>query len=130
MLAGHWSVEVAEDGVTALQCVQASIPDLVVLDLSMPRLDGWEVIRALRENPKTRSIPVLACSAHAMRGDQERALAAGFDGYVTKPYRSNELVSSVETFLGPGEPGGEDDGWGGDDWSLDEDEWSDEGGVL
>ncbi len=131
VLAGFWSVEVAEDGVDALERVQATAPDLVVLDLSMPRLDGWGVIRALREDPKTKSIPVLACSAHAMRGDQERALAAGFNGYVTKPYRSEELVSSVEVFLGPGEKtSGDDDGWGGDDWSLDEADWSDEGGAL
>ena len=128
VLTGLFRVDLAGDGVEALERVRGEAPDLVVLDLSMPRLDGWGVIRALREDgAATREIPVMACSAHAMRGDRERALAAGFDAYLTKPFRAEELLGAVEQFLGkPDEASVEDDGWGGADWSLDGEDWSDE----
>jgi CheY-like chemotaxis protein len=126
VLVSRWAVDVAPDGEAALELVARGSPDLLVLDLSMPRVDGWQVLKRLRSNPATQQIPTVACSAHAMPGDRERALAAGFDGYVTKPYRPEELRACVEGFLGPGEPAGDDDGWGGDDWNLTEDEWLEE----
>lgn len=127
VLTSHWEVEQAEGGPEALAALQESVPDLILLDLSMPVIDGWEVLRTVRARPATRALPVVACSAHAMRGDRERALAAGFDAYLTKPYRPTELVSMIEEFLGaPAAATDDDDGWGGDDWSLSDEDWGEE----
>jgi CheY-like chemotaxis protein len=128
VLTSHWEVEQAEGGPEALDALAKSIPDLLLLDLSMPVVDGWEVLRSIRAKPQTRELPVIACSAHAMRGDRERALAAGFDAYLTKPYRPTELVTMVEEFLGApaARAKDDDDGWGGDDWSLSDEDWGDE----
>ena len=108
----------ASNGREGLDQIAAHSPDLVLLDLSMPRLNGWDLLQLLKAGAVTATIPVVACTAHAMGGDRERALAAGFDAYLAKPYRPAELIECVEAFLGPGESGGEDDGWGGSDWSL------------
>lgn len=129
VLASDWEVEVAEGGPQALAVLAERTPALILLDLSMPEVDGWEVLRQVRADPRTQTLPVVACSAHAMRGDKERALAAGFDAYLTKPYRPSELTTMVEEFLGTPRgqgPAGDDDGWGGDDWSLDDGDWEDE----
>lgn len=126
VLAEQFEVEVAEDGVEALALIEAAPPDLVLLDLSMPRLDGWGVIRALRDDPTHAGLPIVACSAHAMRGDQERALAAGFDAYLTKPYRPNDLVQCLAPYVGAGATTTVDDGWGGEGWSLNESDWESE----
>lgn len=128
VLISHWEVEQAAGGPEALEALAKSVPDLLLLDLSMPVIDGWEVLRNVRAKPETRDLPVVACSAHAMRGDKERALAAGFDAYLTKPYRPTELVNMVEEFLGAPSvtASSEDDGWGGDDWSLGDEDWGEE----
>jgi two-component system cell cycle response regulator DivK len=111
-LEDGWEVELAEDGQAALDAVHRRRPDLVLLDLSMPGLNGWEVARALKRDPATATIPLVACTAHAMSGDRERAIASGFDGYLAKPFRPAEIMSCVESFLGPPEEGaGADDGW-------------------
>lgn len=104
VLVDGFDVLLAPDGVAALEQVRRERPDLVLLDLSMPRMNGWDVARALKADPATREISLVACTAHAMSGDRERALAVGFDGYLAKPYRPRELVSCVEDFLGPGVP--------------------------
>jgi CheY-like chemotaxis protein len=122
VLASCWRVRTAADGEAALAAVAVASPDLVLLDLSMPRMDGWEVLRRLRQADATRAIPVVGCTAHAMAGDRERVLAAGFDSYLAKPYRADELVSCVEAFLGAPEAH-PDEGWGDDDWTLDEGAW-------
>ncbi len=122
VLAEAWTVLVAGDGQAVLDLVQAECPDLVLLDLSMPGLSGWEVARRLKAAPATAAIPLVACTAHAMAGDRERALATGFDGYLAKPYRPAELMACVESFLGP--PG---ERLQGDDWTLDADGLSDSG---
>ncbi len=102
----------AKDGAAALAVAQKELPDLVLLDLSMPRMNGWDVARALKSDPATARISLVACTAHAMTGDRERALAVGFDGYLAKPYRPRELVGCVEDFLGKGEPeSGAQDEW-------------------
>jgi two-component system cell cycle response regulator DivK len=103
-LTDGFDVLLAPDGVAALEQVRSARPDLVLLDLSMPRMNGWDVARALKADPSTKAISLVACTAHAMSGDRERALAVGFDGYLAKPYRPRELVSCVEDFLGPGVP--------------------------
>ena len=117
-----FDVRVAIDGAAALASIAEATPDLVVLDLSMPHLDGWEVLRRLRAGEAGdlgARLQVVACTAHAMAGDRERILAHGFDAYLPKPYRPDELAACVEAFLGGGEAA-EDDGWGGDGWSLDD----------
>ena len=126
VLVSLWEVELAEGGAEALEAIANSAPNLILLDLSMPEIDGWEVLRSVRSHPETRTLPVLACSAHAMRGDKERALAAGFDAYLTKPYRPAELLDLVAHYLGapPSRAAADtDDDWGGDDWSLSDEDW-------
>ena len=113
-LADGFIVIEARDGETALEAARRDKPDLVLLDLSMPRMNGWDVARALKADPETRRISLVACTAHAMSGDRERALAVGFDGYIAKPYRPRELVGCVEDFLGKGEPGA----GSGDEWTI------------
>lgn len=124
VLTDSWAILLAGDGQEALDLAVRERPDLVLLDLSMPTLNGWEVARRLKGDPTTAAIPLVACTAHAMAGDRERALATGFDGYLAKPYRPTELQACVESFLGdPGapleDPGGE--------WDLG-DAWEQQGG--
>jgi CheY-like chemotaxis protein len=88
----------AVDGEQALSLLKTRRPDLVLMDLSLPGIDGWEVTRRVRQDPDLRSIPILAVSAHAMAGDRERAIAAGCDDYLTKPYRPAHLIAAVERF--------------------------------
>lgn len=83
-LQGYRVIE-AGDGSVALSSIQAAQPDLVLLDIQMPVLDGFGVIQALRRECQFQSLPVFALTAFAMRGDKEKALAAGFDGYIAKP---------------------------------------------
>lgn len=113
-LVDGFAVLLAKDGTTALDLARAERPDLVLLDLSMPRMNGWDVARALKADPLTARISLVACTAHAMAGDRERALAVGFDGYLAKPYRPRELVGCVEDFLGKGEP----ESGSSDEWSI------------
>ena len=89
----------AADGVEALEQARQVRPDLVILDLHMPRLDGFGTVAALRQETSLRSTPVLALTASAMMGDRERALGAGFTGYVTKPIRVAVLRAEIERLL-------------------------------
>src|SRR5262249_35843811 len=82
--AGFTVVE-AEDGGRALELAAAAPPDLILMDLSIPVVDGWECTRRLKADQRTRAVPIIALTAHAMRGDEERARAAGCDGYLSKP---------------------------------------------
>ncbi len=85
----------AIDGEQALVLLEGRRPDLVLMDLSLPGIDGWEVTRRIRQNPVLSDLPVLAVSAHAMSGDRERAIKAGCDDYLTKPYRPAELIAAI-----------------------------------
>jgi CheY-like chemotaxis protein len=89
------TVQTALDGVDALAKLTNFEPNLIMTDLSMPRMDGWELRVNLRSNVKYQNLPILALSAHAMIGDKERALAAGFDGYLTKPVDIHTLVEDI-----------------------------------
>src|SRR6185369_6369943 len=89
----------AEDGQQALDQVALEAPDLILMDLSIPVVDGWECTRRLKSNEKWKSIPIIALTAHAMRGDEERARAAGCDGYLSKPISPKQVVEVVRTFL-------------------------------
>lgn len=102
----------AIDGEQALVLLEQRRPDLVLMDLSLPGIDGWEVTRRVRQHPELRSVPILAVSAHAMTGDREKALAAGCDDYLTKPYRPAHLIAAVNRFLQPADaaPGAAADG--------------------
>lgn len=95
------SLEVAEaaDGTTGLAAAREMRPDLVILDLSMPDMDGFAVLYELRRDPDCASTPVLAVTANAMPGERTKALRAGFSGFLTKPVRSAELRRCVEAFL-------------------------------
>ena len=94
----------AEDGITL---AVSEPPDLVLMDLQLPGIDGMEALRRLRESPRTADIPVVAVTAQAMKQDRERALAAGFNGYVEKPISVRAFTDQVRGFLSGGEEGTE-----------------------
>jgi two-component system, cell cycle response regulator DivK len=94
-----YEILVATDGSEGLAEATRHLPDLIIMDMSLPVLDGWESTRALKEQPATRSIPVLALTAHAMAGERERALEAGCDDYDTKPVDFTRLLGKIETLL-------------------------------
>ena len=95
-----YEVLTAVDGESGLALTKSEAPALVLMDMSLPVLDGWEATRALRADPSTRSIPVIALTAHAMAGDREKALAAGCDDFDTKPIELERLLGKIEALLG------------------------------
>ncbi|HEY3365172.1 MAG TPA: response regulator [Symbiobacteriaceae bacterium] len=97
--ANGFTCVVAADGEQALAEARAHRPALILMDLAMPRMDGWTATRLLRADAELVGIPVLAVTAHAMVGDRERALAAGCDAYLAKPYRPAELMAQVNALL-------------------------------
>ena len=94
-----YEVVVAVDGREGVQKARSEAPALVLMDMSLPVLDGWEATRALRADTATRSIPVIALTAHAMAGDREKALAAGCDDFNTKPIELERLLGKIEALL-------------------------------
>lgn len=90
----------ASDGIAAIEMARTDPPDLILMDLSMPVMDGWEATRRLKADPRTRSIPVIALTAHAMEGDRKSALEAGCDDFDTKPIDLNRLLEKMSAFLG------------------------------
>src|ERR687886_3119390 len=103
---GHQVVE-AIDGEAALALAASERPDLILMDMSLPVLDGWEATRRLKAAPETRSIPVIALTAHAMAGDREKALEAGCDDYDTKPVEFARLLGKIRALLERKAGGGE-----------------------
>ena len=89
----------ARDGREAITVAQREVPDLILMDLSLPALDGWEATRAIKGIPELAHIPVIALTAHAMVGDRERALAAGCDGYISKPIDVSSFFDQVCAYL-------------------------------
>lgn len=94
-----YEVVVARDGETGMELASREPPDLILMDLSLPGIDGWEASRRLKGRAETRAIPVIALSAHALAGDREKALAAGCDDYDTKPIDFRRLIGKIEAAL-------------------------------
>jgi two-component system, cell cycle response regulator DivK len=94
-----FEVLIAPDGEQGVAMAHNEHPDLILMDLNMPVLDGWEATRQLKGAPDTQAIPVIALSAHAMSGDRERALEAGCDEYDTKPVRMDSLMAKIRALL-------------------------------
>jgi CheY-like chemotaxis protein len=95
-----YEVAIAVDGAEGLEKARADTPDLILMDMSLPVIDGWEATRQLKADESTRSIPVVALTAHAMSTDRERALEAGCDAYETKPVELPRLLETMEKLLG------------------------------
>jgi CheY-like chemotaxis protein len=98
-LLDEFEVLVAEDGEKGVAAAAAEKPDLILMDLEMPGVDGWEATRRLKNNPETRGIPVIALSAHALAGSREKALAAGCDEFDTKPVEFERLLGKIRDLL-------------------------------
>ena len=90
---------IALDGRQGVEVARAEKPDLILMDMSLPVLDGWEATRHLKAAPETRGIPVIALTAHAMAGDRERAMEAGCDDYDTKPVEFGRLLVKIQSLL-------------------------------
>src|SRR5262249_11736026 len=94
-----YEVMMAIDGQQAIDMAASEVPDLILLDMSLPVIDGWEAARRIKASPATRSIPVIALTAHAMEGDREKALEAGCDDYDTKPIELPRLIGKISLAL-------------------------------
>lgn len=95
---GYQTIEAA-DGEEALEKAAAEKPDLVLLDISIPKIDGYEVAKRLKSNEELKDIPIVALTAHAMKGDREKVILAGFEGYISKPVNVRELPDQVRSYL-------------------------------
>jgi CheY-like chemotaxis protein len=92
----------ATDGAAGLEAAEQEHPDLILMDLSLPVIDGWELARRLKAHDDLKHIPIIALTAHAMTGDERRARESGCDDYVTKPLDEDLLFEKLEHFLGAG----------------------------
>ena len=90
---------IAVDGEKGIVIAQEEHPDLILMDISLPGIDGWEATRLLKAEPSTQSIPILALTAHAMAGDREKSLKAGCDDYDTKPIEFKRLLGKIQSLL-------------------------------
>jgi CheY-like chemotaxis protein len=95
----NYDVIQAVDGEQGVSMAQAEHPDLILMDLSLPRMDGWTATRYIKANPDLHQIPIIALTAHAMMGDRERALEAGCDDYLSKPLNLRELANKLRQFI-------------------------------
>lgn len=91
---------VAKDGEEGVRVATAEKPDLILMDLSLPKMDGWTATRHLKADPDVKHIPIIALTAHAMMGDRDRALAAGCDDYISKPISLRELADKLKRLMG------------------------------
>jgi CheY-like chemotaxis protein len=98
-LLDGYEVLAAEDGEKGCELAASERPDLILMDLEMPIIDGWEATRRLKSNPQTRDIPIIALSAHALAGAREKALAAGCDEFDIKPIEFDRLVGTIQRLL-------------------------------
>lgn len=99
LLEDEYAVATATDGAAGLAAALRDPPDAILLDLSLPAVDGWEVARRLKAHPHLRTVPVIALSAHAMAGDRQRALDSGCDDYLAKPLDEDQLFATLRAHL-------------------------------
>jgi two-component system cell cycle response regulator DivK len=102
LIRKKYEVLVAVDGRESVEMARSEAPDLILMDMSLPVMDGWEATRQLKASPETQAIPIIALTAHAMSGDREKALEAGCDDYDTKPIELPHLLDKIEALLGKG----------------------------
>jgi two-component system cell cycle response regulator DivK len=98
-LLGDFEVLAAEDGEKGCEMALSEQPDIILMDLEMPVIDGWEATRRIKNDAKTQDIPVIALSAHALAGEREKAIASGCDEFDTKPIEFERLVATVHRLL-------------------------------
>lgn len=98
---GYGVVE-ALDGLKAIELARSVKPDIILMDISIPEIDGWEATRILRQDPETKDIPIVALTAHALADDRERATALGFTAYLAKPVEPRAVVAEVRRWIGEG----------------------------
>ena len=101
LVRGGYDVTIAEDGARGVEMATSDSPDLILMDMSLPVIDGWEATRRIKARPELRKIPVIALTAHAMATDRDKALEAGCDDYDTKPIELQRLLGKIETLLAP-----------------------------
>ena len=95
-----FEVAMATDGRQGVEMAQAGVYDLILMDMSLPEVDGWEAARQIRAAPATKAVPIIALTAHAMAGDRDKALEAGCDDYDTKPIELDRLLGKIQALLG------------------------------
>lgn len=100
-----FEVIIAVDGLEGVNMARSEKPDLVLMDMSLPVMDGWEAVRTLKDDPETQAIPVLGLSAHAMTPDRDKAINAGCDDYDTKPVDIKRLLEKIQALLGQNDAG-------------------------
>ena len=98
-LLGDFEVLAAEDGARGCEMALSQRPDIILMDLEMPVIDGWEATRRIKKDPQTHDIPIVGLSAHALAGEREKAMAAGCDDFDTKPIEFDRLVATVRRLL-------------------------------
>jgi CheY-like chemotaxis protein len=94
----------ARDGEEGVTQARRQLPDLILMDISIPKMDGWEATQRLKADASTRGIPIIALTAHALEEDRQKAQQAGCDGYLAKPVEPRRVVQEVERFVGPAKP--------------------------
>jgi CheY-like chemotaxis protein len=95
------TTRIARNGREVMEALKDLTPTLILLDLSMPEMDGWETLKAIKARKEILHIPVIAVTAHAMADDKDKVMAAGFDGYIAKPFRPSQLVEEIRRALTP-----------------------------
>jgi CheY-like chemotaxis protein len=100
LLEEEYELLTAADGAAGIALAEREQPDLILMDLSLPVIDGWEATRRIKGNPALRAIPVIALTAHAMQGDEEKARDCGCDDYLSKPLDEDRLLVTVRKFIG------------------------------
>ncbi|HEY2532386.1 MAG TPA: response regulator [Xanthobacteraceae bacterium] len=101
VVLGGYEVLSARDGAAGIAMAASERPDLILMDLDLPEIDGWEATRRLKADPATRDIPIIALSSHAMAGDRDKALATGCDDFDTKPIEFDRLLAKIKRALAP-----------------------------